>query len=296
MGAHRIWNCTRAVAVAAVLLTAACSDDDGGGDAGAADGDTSTSTEAPEPTGPAATVDGQLTGGAGVFIGEPALLTGDAVDLDEFGFIEEEFAVSGTASSYEPVDGELPADGTYDLSGPTAPTTAPASSCAARPSPTPSTARSWSSGSTSAAASTPRPTSPTSPTSCSAAATPGSASRPSASASRAGRSLVSVRRRRRPGRQGSEGHRPRALRRPVPPRRRLRLRHLHPGGAGAARAGDGDALGGLEPERVLAVGESQSAFALTTYVNGVQPLARAFDGFLVHSRGGAPAPLGSAPG
>lgn len=53
-----------------------------------------------------------------------------------------------------------------------------------------------------------------------------------------------------------------------------------------------DALGGLEPERVLAVGESQSAFALTTYVNGVQPLTLAFDGFLVHSRGGAAAPLG----
>ncbi|HKY66995.1 MAG TPA: alpha/beta hydrolase domain-containing protein, partial [Acidimicrobiales bacterium] len=58
----------------------------------------------------------------------------------------------------------------------------------------------------------------------------------------------------------------------------------------ALRAGDG--LGDLEPERVLAVGESQSAFALTTYVNGVQPLTLAYDGFLVHSRGGAAAPLG----
>lgn len=52
------------------------------------------------------------------------------------------------------------------------------------------------------------------------------------------------------------------------------------------------AMGGLEPARILAVGESQSAFALTTYVNGVQPLTRQFDGFLVHSRGGAAAPLG----
>jgi hypothetical protein len=55
-----------------------------------------------------------------------------------------------------------------------------------------------------------------------------------------------------------------------------------------------DALGGLEPERLLAVGESQSAFALTTYANGVQPLTEAFDGFLIHSRGGAAAPLGKA--
>ena len=53
--------------------------------------------------------------------------------------------------------------------------------------------------------------------------------------------------------------------------------------ARALRAG-GPALGGLEPERVVAVGESQSAFALVTYINGVQPLTKAFDGFFVHSR------------
>lgn len=42
----------------------------------------------------------------------------------------------------------------------------------------------------------------------------------------------------------------------------------------------------------LAVGESQSAYALTTYVNGVHPLAPVLDGFLIHSRGGAAMPLG----
>ena len=36
-----------------------------------------------------------------------------------------------------------------------------------------------------------------------------------------------------------------------------------------------DPLDGLDVERVLAAGESQSAFALTTYVNGVQPLTGA---------------------
>lgn len=56
--------------------------------------------------------------------------------------------------------------------------------------------------------------------------------------------------------------------------------------------GEVDPLDGLDVERLLAVGESQSAFALTTYVNGVQPLTGQFDGFLVHSRGGAAAPLG----
>ena len=43
---------------------------------------------------------------------------------------------------------------------------------------------------------------------------------------------------------------------------------------------------------VLATGESQSAFALTSYANGVQPLAGVFDGLLIHSRGGAALPLG----
>lgn len=64
--------------------------------------------------------------------------------------------------------------------------------------------------------------------------------------------------------------------------------------ARALRADDASGLlGGAEPQRVLAVGESQSAFALTTYVNGVQPLTEQFDGFLIHSRGGASLPLGT---
>lgn len=54
-------------------------------------------------------------------------------------------------------------------------------------------------------------------------------------------------------------------------------------------------LAGLTVDRMLAIGESQSAVALTTYINGVHTLHDVFDGFLVHSRGGSPAPLG-APG
>ncbi len=56
--------------------------------------------------------------------------------------------------------------------------------------------------------------------------------------------------------------------------------------------GSVDPLHGLDIRRVLAVGESQSAFTLTTYVDGVEPLTHEFDGFLIHSRGGSPAPLG----
>ncbi len=50
-------------------------------------------------------------------------------------------------------------------------------------------------------------------------------------------------------------------------------------------------LHGLRPERVVALGESQSALFLTTYINAVDPLAQVYDGFLVHSRFGPAAPL-----
>ncbi len=63
-------------------------------------------------------------------------------------------------------------------------------------------------------------------------------------------------------------------------------------GQALRQPGDVDPLDGLEVEQLLAVGESQSAFALTTYADGVQPLTHQFDGFLIHSRGGAAAPLG----
>ena len=52
-----------------------------------------------------------------------------------------------------------------------------------------------------------------------------------------------------------------------------------------------DVLDGLRPTHVIATGESQSAARMVTYVNAVQPVARIYDGFLVHSRGGSGAPL-----
>jgi hypothetical protein len=51
--------------------------------------------------------------------------------------------------------------------------------------------------------------------------------------------------------------------------------------------GEVDVLDGLEPERVIAFGESQSAMRLVTYVDAVHPLAKAYDGFFIHSRGGS---------
>ena len=50
-------------------------------------------------------------------------------------------------------------------------------------------------------------------------------------------------------------------------------------------------LRGLRAEHVVALGESQSAMFLTTYINAIDPLAQVYDGFLVHSRFGPAAPL-----
>jgi hypothetical protein len=62
--------------------------------------------------------------------------------------------------------------------------------------------------------------------------------------------------------------------------------------AGAAvRRASGTILDGLAVERVLAIGESQSAFRLTTYVNEIDPVTPVYDGVLVHARGRAAAPL-----
>jgi hypothetical protein len=65
--------------------------------------------------------------------------------------------------------------------------------------------------------------------------------------------------------------------------------------AGRAVRDDAALLGGLRAERVLAIGESQSAGRLATYINAAHPLAQVYDGFLVHSRSSRAAPLSQAP-
>lgn len=64
---------------------------------------------------------------------------------------------------------------------------------------------------------------------------------------------------------------------------------------GAALREAGDGLLKLRPQVVLAIGESQSAHYLTSFINAVQPLSPVFDGFLVHSRGAGAAPLDGEP-
>lgn len=57
-----------------------------------------------------------------------------------------------------------------------------------------------------------------------------------------------------------------------------------------------DPMGGLRVKQLIADGESQSAFRMVTYVNAIAPIARVYDGFLIHSRAGNAAPLDDAAG
>ena len=67
--------------------------------------------------------------------------------------------------------------------------------------------------------------------------------------------------------------------------------------AGAAiRRQSGTVLGGLKPKRVLALGESQSAFRLVTYIDALQQQSQGvYNGYFVYSRGGSGAALSQAP-
>jgi hypothetical protein len=53
-------------------------------------------------------------------------------------------------------------------------------------------------------------------------------------------------------------------------------------------------LGGLKPKALIADGESQSAFFLTTYIDAIAPAAHVFNGYFVHSRWGGGTSLAGA--
>jgi hypothetical protein len=63
--------------------------------------------------------------------------------------------------------------------------------------------------------------------------------------------------------------------------------------AQAARNESSQLLGGLQAKKVIGVGDSQSAFRVDTYVNAIQPISHAFDGFMAVGRAVTTAPLGS---
>ena len=59
------------------------------------------------------------------------------------------------------------------------------------------------------------------------------------------------------------------------------------------RADYGTLLGGDVPKTLIGAGDSQSAFRLDTYVNAIQPVQHAFNGFLAVGRAVVAAPLGN---
>jgi hypothetical protein len=61
--------------------------------------------------------------------------------------------------------------------------------------------------------------------------------------------------------------------------------------AKALKAPHTTVFGDLRPKRIVAVGESQSAYYLTTFADALQPRTNIFDGIFIHSRGGSGAPL-----
>ena len=283
---HRmIWTLT-----ALSVMAVACSsgDDD---DASAGEGSTEAIETVERPDGPAAELSGPLTGGEGVMLG--AALAGPS--LEDAGWVEEEFAATGRATSYRS-EGELPTDGTFELvEDATADYTTrivvrrPAEAgdfngtvvvewlnvsggLDANPDYAYMADELIRGGYAWVGVSTQRIGIEGGPVAVTVEGIEGAASV-------AGQGLKNID----PERYGDLSH----------PGDAFSYDIYTQVGRALRTPGELDALGGLEPERLLAVGESQSAFALTTYVNGVQPLGLVYDGFLVHSRGGAAAPLGA---
>jgi Alpha/beta hydrolase domain len=62
--------------------------------------------------------------------------------------------------------------------------------------------------------------------------------------------------------------------------------------AEAVKADSATLLGGLTPKELIGTGDSQSAFRVDTYVNAIQPLKHAFNGFLAVGRSAVAAPIG----
>jgi hypothetical protein len=64
----------------------------------------------------------------------------------------------------------------------------------------------------------------------------------------------------------------------------------------AVRRDAKELLGGLKPKHVIAAGESQSAFRMTTYIDAIEPLSKGvYDGYFVYSRGDDGAALSQDP-
>ncbi|MCU0311126.1 MAG: hypothetical protein MUE36_09290 [Acidimicrobiales bacterium] len=265
--------------VVAMLVVAACSgpSDESGSDATAG----ATVPTVARPDGPVADLSEQITGPGEPFVAE-------ATEPDLTGYVQEEFVAAGTATDYAAPDG-LPGDGVWSF---VPDTTAPyRTRIVVRRPADPAEASGtvlveWLNVSGGADANPDWVVLAEEITRRGHTWVGVSAQR---SGVEGGPVLVST-----PGAEGITGKGLKAL----DPARYATLDHpgdgysfdIYTQVARALRDG-GAPTGGVTPDVVLAVGESQSAVALTTYHNGVQPLTRAFDGFFVHSRAFVALPL-----
>ncbi len=254
---------------------------------------TGPNADSSRPNGPAATIAGPMTGGKGIFLGA-ATPAGPA--LDAAAYSETEYTAAGTATSYT-ASGDLPADGAFALQP--GPTSDYVTRIVVRRPEDPAAfngtvAVEWLNVSGGVDAS------PdytyleaellrdgyawvgVSAQLIGVEGGPVAVKAPGADEAGAGKGLRGID----PERYGGLHHPGDAFAYDIYTQVARALRAPGPTGP----------LDGLAVQNVLAVGESQSAFALTTYYDGVQPLTQAFDGFLIHSRGGAPAPISSPTG
>ncbi len=63
--------------------------------------------------------------------------------------------------------------------------------------------------------------------------------------------------------------------------------------ANVVKSNSATVLGGLTPKILIGTGDSQSAFRIVTYVDAVQPVTHAFNGFMLVGRAVTAAPIGS---
>jgi hypothetical protein len=269
-------------------IAAACSSDSDGDSKESAESTPSETTEetTPRPDGPAATIAGPMTGGKGIFL-PVAADPGPA--LDEAGYTETEYTAAGTATSYT---GELPTDGTFALE-PGATADYVTRIVVRRPEDPAdfngTVVVEW----LNVSGGVDNPPEyvyvqdellregyawvGVSAQLIGIEGGPVVVEAPGAEEAGAGKGLKAID----PERYGELSHPGDAF-----------AYDIYTQVARALRSpGETDPLDGFDVRTVIAVGESQSAFALTTYYNGVQPLANAFDAFLIHSRGGSVAPL-----
>ena len=117
MSVSRLVRGGGALVAALLLASAGCSGDDDSDDDGGTPETDATTTTVDRPDGPVADLSEELTEGNGVFLGSPDAFAANGsyiVEVDEPGYVQEEFVASGAASSYV-VDGELTADGEWVL-------------------------------------------------------------------------------------------------------------------------------------------------------------------------------------